>query len=132
MDNSVDMGSNTHGFNMATDPRVASLKSPEKSNRKTWSAPNEGIGLQMGLSRTQRGPGPGEGPNYGGAKLTNRIEKQQQNSFADPLQHLHRGHSNGHYQNDTTNYSPSVYDVNGARVNPGRKIGDLQYQDSYG
>ena len=96
-----------------------SLSSPEKANRKPWSAPNETLGHPLSVGRNQRGPGPGEGPNYGRAKL---IQQQKQNTIDDPLQHLHRGRNNGQYQQ--SEYSPSVYDVNGSRVNA-RKIGNL-------
>ena len=111
------MGSNS--LSSAIDPKLTSLSSTEKANRKPWSAPNETLGNPLGVGRNQRGPGPGEGPNYGRAKLA---QQQQINTFADPLQHLHRGRSNGQYQQ--SEYSPSVYDVNGSRVNA-RKTGNF-------
>ena len=108
-------------INTAVDPRLNLLSSPERNNRKTWSAPNEN-GQPINFARGKRGPGPGEGPNY----VRGRMTQQQQipNSFDDPLQHLHsRSRNAGQYQQ--SEYSPSVYDVNGSRVNA-RKIGTQQ------
>ena len=105
-------------INTAVDPRLNLLSSPEKNNRKTWSAPNEN-GQPINFARGKRGPGPGEGPNYVRGKMTQ--QQQIPNSFDDPLQHLHsRSRNAGQYQQ--SEYSPSVYDVNGSRVNA-RKIG---------
>ena len=98
-----------------TNDRINALSSPEKNNRKPWSAPND-TGHPLSLARNHRGPGPGEGPNYGRAKVIQR----QQNGFDDPLQHLHRTRNQDQYQQ--SEYSPSVFDVNGARVSS-RKIG---------
>ena len=114
-------------INTAIDPRLGALSSPAKDNRKTWSAPNDN-GHPLGLTRNQRGPGPGEGPNYGRAKLTQQQQNHAQNTFDDPLQHLHhRTRNNVQYQ--PSEYSPSVYDVNGAPVNA-RKIGILKICDN--
>ena len=114
LDTSFGMG--FESFNPANE-QMNILSSPEKNNRKPWSAPNE-TGHPLSLARNNRGPGPGEGPNYGRAKATQR--QQIQNGFEDPLQHLHRTRQNDQYQQ--SEYSPSVFDVNGARVNS-RKIG---------
>ena len=115
----TSFGTGPSSFNPANDPRLSSFSSPEKNNRKPWSAPND-AGNPLSLERNHRGPGPGEGPNYGRAKLTQ--QQQMQNTLDDPLQHLHRARNHEQYQ--SSEYSPSVFDVNGARVNS-RKIGIL-------
>ena len=115
----TSFGTGPSSFNPLNDPRLSSFSSPEKNNRKPWSAPND-AGNPLSLERNHRGPGPGEGPNYGRAKLTQ--QQQMQNTLDDPLQHLHRARNHEQYQ--SSEYSPSVFDVNGARVNS-RKIGIL-------